>query len=137
VLNPGLHAQIPPPSQYLLLLPPAHATPHIPQFCGSLWRSEQAFPQVVPAQLHAPFTQVSPSGHCVAQLPQNSGSLAVFVQTPPHCCMPAGHTHWPFMHDSPGLQVLPHWPQLSALEVRSTQPVKPPQLVCPATAHAH
>jgi hypothetical protein len=139
-VKPGLQLHAPLPSQYRWP-PPAQVAPHMPQFVGSVCGSEQVMTPLLlqrfAAQEHCPFTHVSPRGHAVLQLPQWSGSLIVLVHVPPHCWLPAGQVHWPFTHDSPGLHWLPHWPQLFALVVVSTQPVKPPQFVCPATAHAH
>ena len=50
--------------------------------------------------------------------------------------MPAGHEHWPEMHDSPALQALPHEPQSEISLERSTQPALP-QATWPGVVQTH
>src|SRR5262249_25570605 len=87
----GAQTQAPP----LHTLPPVHAIPQPPQFCGSLDGSTQA-----PAQSMVPTGQLitqtpplhtAPAGQTAGQLPQWSGSVWRSTQTPPQTDMPTGH----------------------------------------------
>jgi hypothetical protein len=127
-VSPGRHTQAAPLQSWSEL----HAWPHWPQLVGLLWRLTQALPpQSWPAQAHTLLAQVSPCAHGVVQLPQNLGSVAVSAQVPLQLVFPAGHTHWPDTHVSPGLQAWLHPPQLSGSEAGVTQPTAPPQSMAP------
>jgi hypothetical protein len=106
--------------------PAAQATPHPPQFAGSVLVSTHARPHCrAPAgqlvvQLSAAHTW-SP-GQTLPQVPQLSGSLDVSTQDRPHAA-PVMHVapQWPTPQTWVPGHALPHVPQLAGSVARSVQ----------------
>lgn len=134
--KPGRQAHVPAEQNSRLL----QKFPHCPHACGSCIVSAQIWPllvvQVDPAQAHWVLAHVSPSRHCLLHEPHACGSVAVFTQAPWQTWLPTGQVHCPETHAWPAAQLWPHWPQLSGLAERSTQPANP-QATCPATGQMH
>lgn len=106
---------------WLHVSPASHATPHPPQFSGSLPKVTQAPPQSAPppGQTQAPETHDWPAAQRVPQLPQLAGSVEVSAQLHPvlvhtHGVFPAAHTHFPSLQVAPDGQAFPQAPQLVA-----------------------
>lgn len=97
--------------------PLGHALPQAPQSVGLVLRlSQPSGHAVVPVgQPQTPAVHVAPGpcGHFIPHCEQFAGSVITLVQTLLQMLvMPAGHTHWPFVHVAPWGQTVPHWPQL-------------------------
>ncbi len=137
-------ARHPPAWQSLLLLKSAgHESLHALQLKGSLWTLTQVVPQSMRPGAHAvpvvqaPFTHAWPPVHCVVQLPQNSGSVAVATHAVPpspgvhSVCVAVSHVtpQSPLVHvgapvvapETGPAQALAQAPQLSGSVCSSTQ----------------
>jgi hypothetical protein len=117
------------------VVPWAHATPHLPQFAGSVLVSTHASPHAVcpvPGHAQAPPTQLCAPEHGVVQLPQCSLSVEVSTQSAPHATSPTAHEepHVPLAQTSPASHAWLHDPQCASSFWRSTHAL--PQSVCPA-----
>jgi hypothetical protein len=92
-------------------VPDGQTLPHTPQFLESVVVS--VHPPVAPQQVNEPQTAL--------QRAQLFGSVFVFVHTPLHNVVGAGHPHVPPRQTWPEGQALPHAPQFCASVDRSLQ----------------
>jgi hypothetical protein len=126
-----LHA-VPQPLLLQVAVPfaiPGHAVPHAPQLLVSLLVSTQPFPQWMSGKLHwkvqLPLLQTAVAFRGDAQtfwhLPQLDVALDVSTHEPPQLVRaPQSALQLPALQTVPAPQAVPHTPQCSESELRST-----------------
>jgi len=70
---------------------------------------------------HLPAAQTSPAGQTTPQPPQSAGFEVGSTHAPPQATVFPGHAHWAPSQAMFVGHARPHWPQLAAFDVRSTQ----------------